>query len=163
MVVGDPGAGKSGALHDLVEILHGEQCDVIFFAVDHLDASSIYTLRNEIGLMHELEEVLKNWPGMEPGFLVIDALDAARSEASARTFRDLISKALKLEARWRVIASIRKFDLRYSQQLQQLFSGQPPTEFPEREFAKVRHLNIPLLGDEELSKSYRSHGILPSS
>lgn len=152
VVVGEPGAGKSGALHDLVEILHREKRDVIFFAVDRLEASSLGTLRNEIGLAHDLEEVLKNWPGMEPAFLVIDALDAARSEASAHTFRDLISKALKLEGRWRVIASIRKFDLRYSPQLQRLFSGQPPTEFCDQEFTSVRHLNIPLLGDEELEQ-----------
>jgi hypothetical protein len=151
IVVGEPGAGKSGALHDLVEILH-EKRDVIFFAVDRLEAISLPALRNEVGLTHNLDEILKHWPGKEPGFLIIDALDAARSEASACTFREMISMALKLQDRWKVIASIRKFDLRYSPQLHQFFPGQPPTEFFDKEFVNVRHLNVPLLSDDELEQ-----------
>ena len=75
VVVGEPGAGKSGALHDLIEILFEEGRDVIFFAVDKLDARSCPSLQKEIGLSRDLIEILKNWLGDGPGFLVVDALN----------------------------------------------------------------------------------------
>ena len=53
------------------------------------------------------------------------------------------------------MASIRKFDLRYSQELKQLFSGDSPTtleEFADPEFHSIRHLNVPRLSDEELAQ-----------
>ena len=59
---------------------------------------------------------------------------------------------MTLGGRWRVIASIRKFDLRYSQELQRLFHGQPPTEFNDPQFNGINHLNIPLLNDEEIGQ-----------
>ena len=153
VVIGDPGAGKSGALHDLVERLCGEGRDVVFFAVDRFEASSLGNLRDEIGLTHDLGDILGNWPGEEAGFLIIDALDAARSDASSKCFRDLISITLKASNRWHVIPSIRKFDLRYSPQLHQLFYGQPPSEFRDGQgFGNICHLNIPILEDSELAQ-----------
>ena len=153
VVIGDPGAGKSGALHNLVEQLCGERRDVIFFAVDRFEASSLGNLRNEIGLAHDLNDILENWPGEEVGFLIIDALDAARSDASSKCFRDLISMTLKAPNRWHIIPSIRKFDLRYSPQLHQLFSGQPPSEFRDSQgFGSICHLNVPILEDSELAQ-----------
>lgn len=79
VVVGEPGAGKSGALHDLVESL-AEDRDVVFFAVDRLEARSLGELQNELSLTHEIDEILRNWPGEGPAFLVTDALDAARND-----------------------------------------------------------------------------------
>ena len=157
VVIGEPGAGKSGALHDFVESINGEQQaerhDVVFLAVDRFEARSLGLLRDELGLKHELSEILENWPGKGPGFLVIDALDAARSDASARTFRELLSDVLQKQGRWQAVTSIRKFDLRYSVQLQRLFSGVPPTEFCDKsEFSQIRHINILRLSDEELSQ-----------
>jgi DNA replication protein DnaC len=152
VIVGEPGAGKSGALHDLVKELQSDQFDVVFIAVDRIEAQSLGTLRNEIGVSHEFIDVLKNWPGLKPAFLVIDALDAARSEPAIQTFRSLISAIIRLNSRWRIVTSIRKFDLRYNKQLQELFSGPPPTEFRDREFNKVCHINIPRLDDEELKQ-----------
>jgi hypothetical protein len=152
VVVGEPGAGKSGALYNLAGILQGEGCDVVFFAADRLEAGSLGIFRNEIGLAHELDDVLKNWPGAKPGFLIIDALDAARSEASAQTLRELIASALRNPNRWRVVASIRKYDLRHNSRLRLLFSGQPPTAYCSGEFASTRHVNVPLLTDDELTQ-----------
>lgn len=149
VVVGEPGAGKSGALHDLVAALLQEDRDVVFLAVDRLEARSLSTLRQELNLEHDLFEVLKNWQDEGPAFLVIDALDAARSEASAQTFYDLISLTLQLPERWRVIASIRKFDLRHHTRLQHLFEGRPPTEYSAAEFSSLNHFNVPLLSVEE--------------
>lgn len=149
VVVGDPGAGKSGVLYDLVDALTKENRDVVFLAVDRLEARSLGGLRLELGLEREFVEILKNWPGNEPALLVVDALDAARSEASAQTFYDLLAGVLRAPGRWRVVASIRKFDLRHNVKLHDLFAGEPPTEFQSREFYNLRHLNVRLLDVEE--------------
>lgn len=149
VIVGDPGAGKSGALHDLVNTLHQEKRDVVFLAVDRLEARSLSALGHELNLKHGLFEVLKNWQDERPAFLVIDALDAARSEASAQTFYDLISLAHQFPQRWRVVASIRRFDLRHHTGLKRLFEGRPPTEYSASEFYNLSHFNVPLLSTEE--------------
>jgi hypothetical protein len=150
VVVGTPGAGKSGAMYDIADTLLQQDRDVIFFAVDGLNASSLGNLRNELGLEHDLVTTIKNWPGGRPAFLIIDALDAARSESSAKTFYELISLTLGNSKRWRVITSIRQFDLRHNRKLRQLFSGRPPTGFAESEFYDVRHFSVPLLDQDEL-------------
>jgi hypothetical protein len=154
LVVGEPGAGKSGALHDLSAKLQSEGRDVVFLAVDRLEAQSLGALRHNLGLAHDLFDVLMNWHGSQSAFLIIDALDAARSDRSTKTLNDLISQVVKATSRWRVIASIRKFDLRYNEDVQYLFSGPPPSdEFREPvEFQRVRHVNIPKLTEHELSQ-----------
>jgi hypothetical protein len=106
LVVGEPGAGKSGVLYEFAQSFLERGQDVVFLAVDKLDATSSGTLRNEIGLEHDLVDVLNNWVSQQPGWLVIDALDAARS--GVQMFRDLIAKVRKTSDRWRVVASIRK-------------------------------------------------------
>jgi len=152
LVVGEPGAGKSGALHDFVEALHDAGRDYVFLAVDRLAAQSLGELREELGLEHELPEVLENWPGLQPAFLVIDALDAARADPAGKMVRDLIRQVVENGGRWRVVASIRKFDLRYGEEIQQLFAGNPATQFVDPEFHRVRHLKIPRLSEEELTQ-----------
>lgn len=152
LVVGEPGSGKSGAMHDVTVTLLNEGFDLVFFAIDRLEASSMGALRMEIDLQHNLDDILQNWSGIRPGFVIIDALDAARSADSAKTFRDLIANILASQGRWRVLASIRKFDLRYSPQLHRLFWGKPAGEYFDPEFTNVRHLNIPLLDDEEFQQ-----------
>lgn len=149
LVVGEPGAGKSGVLYEFAQSFLERGQDVVFLAVDKLDATSSGTLRNEIGLEHDLVDVLNNWVSQQPGWLVIDALDAARS--GVQMFRDLIAKVRKTSDRWRVVASIRKFDLRYGTELQRLFRGTPPTEFRDNEFVNVCHLNVPQLSNDELA------------
>lgn len=152
LVLGEPGAGKSGVLHDLVEELSSENRDCVFLAVDRIAASSLGGFRLEMGLDHDLIEVLDNWPGVQPGYIVIDALDAARGEAAQRMIQDIIRCIIEKNGRWRVVASIRKFDLRYGVEIKRLFSGQPPTDFQDDEFKSIRHLNVMPLSEEELSQ-----------
>lgn len=152
LVVGEPGAGKSGALHDLVQVLEGEGRDVVFLAVDRLAARSLGEIREELDLGRELIEILANWPGKEPAFVVIDALDAARADPAGTAVRDLIRMVIGGASRWSVVASIRKFDLRYSPELKHLFSGEPSQEFLDAEFMRIRHLNVPPLADAELAQ-----------
>ncbi len=81
---------------------------------------------------------------------MIDALDAARSDRSARVVRELIRRIISAENRWSVVASIRKFDLRYSHETADLFAGAPPSGFRDGEFSGVRHVNVDRLSDHEL-------------
>lgn len=152
LVVGEPGAGKSGTLHNFADALLQGGRDVVFLAVDRVAAESLGNLRHELGLAHDLVEVLANWPGQEPGFLVIDALDAARGSSTARALFDLIRLVRQAGGRWRVVASIRKFDLRYNDALQSFFVGEPSEAYRDTEFVSVRHINIPVLSDAEMAQ-----------
>lgn len=159
VVVGWPGAGKSGVFHDFVESRLDEGRDVVFIAVDQIGATSLGELRNEIGLEHDLIEVLQNWTGGQPGILVIDALDAARGDPASAALLNLIRAVATSGTQWHVVASIRKYDLRYSPSLRELFRGgfypalSPDLQDPE--FVALRHVNVPLFTDEELDEVRR--------
>jgi hypothetical protein len=154
IVVGQPGAGKSGGLHDLVHLLQQGGADVVCLATDRLEISSLFNLKAEIGLDHEITDVLKNWQGPKPGYVVIDAVDAARGDAAEQAVLSLIRTMVGVNTRWRVVASIRKFDLRYSTELQQLFRRSVDAgisaEFLDPEFPQVQHINIPCLRSDEI-------------
>jgi hypothetical protein len=155
VAVGDPGAGKSGVLHDVVQKwITDEGRDVVFIAVDRLDAKSLKSLRHELGLKHEIVEILQNWSGDKPAFLVIDALDAARSGDKEQTILDLLSRVHDLVPRWHIIASIRQFDLRHNTKLQSLFRGHPHPTFHSGEFSlrTTCHFNIPKLEPQEFDQ-----------
>ena len=152
LVLGVPGAGKSGALHDLANALIGANHDVVLFAVDQIEAASLGTLRSELNLSHEIAEVPNGWTGTGPAYLIIDALDAARTNRSIDTLLALINSVIAGNSRWRVVASVRKFDLRYNMRLRQLFRGQPSHAFFDAEFAQIHHVNVPELSEDELQQ-----------
>jgi hypothetical protein len=162
VVMGKPGEGKSGVLHDLVETLKQENRDFVFLAVDKLESQSLSALQRELHLDHDFLEVLRNWVGTEPGFLIIDALDAARDPATAQTFYDLLSLILNESTRWRVITSIRQYDLRHNTNLQSLFKGQPPSEFHSDEFPFLRHIEVTKLNTNEWQQIAHQSGELGS-
>jgi hypothetical protein len=159
VIVGWPGAGKSGVFHDFVESRLDEGRDVVFIAVDQIGAASVGELRNEIGLEYELIEVLQNWSGGQTGILVLDALDAARGDPACAALVNLIRAVVNSGTRWHVVASIRKYDLRYSPALRDLFRGgfdpASPPGLRDAEFANLRHVNVPLFTDEELDEVRR--------
>src|SRR5262249_34126736 len=67
-------------------------------------------------------------------------------------FRALIAEVLEI-GRWRVVASIRSFDLRLGDQFKTLFAGTPPsTRYVDSAFPKVRHIHVPRWSDEELAQ-----------
>jgi hypothetical protein len=144
LIVGEPGAGKSGVLSALARGLRERGNDVIEMAVDRYSVETLEGLKNELGLEHGLIDTLAAWDGVGPGWLVIDALDATRGGKGEGVFRSLIEQVLERGGRWRVIASIRSFDLRMGQQFRSLFKGTPPVEhLQEAGFASVRHICVP--------------------
>jgi hypothetical protein len=152
VVVGEPGAGKSISLHEATAALKRNGRDVVYLAADSLASESLGELRAELNLEHDLVDALANWPGAAPGILVIDALDASRSDGSSKTLRNLIGATFRTAKRWRVVASIREFDLRYSADLQRLFCGSSVDGFAHPQFRSVSHLLVPRLDEGELAQ-----------
>lgn len=150
LVVGDPGIGKSGVLYDFVEKLKEDSQDYIFLAVDKLESGSLGTLRKEIGLEHEFLQVLENWNGNRPAYLVIDSLDSARGDSGCGMIKDVLLFVEENCKHWHIVASIRKFDLRYDEDIKRIFRGSPSNQFSDPEFQKVSHLNITELSTDEL-------------
>lgn len=150
IITGDAGAGKSGVLYEFVSDLAMSEKDFVFLAVDKIEATSRTTLRGELEqLEHDFTQILNEWTGNEPAFLVIDALDASRDAEKYRFFNKLVEEIIVLGGRWRVIVSIRRFDLRYNQTLNKLFAGQPVEGYALQEFSRLCHINIPDLSGEE--------------
>ena len=154
LLVGDPGAGKSAVISAAAAQLRNEGKEVIELAVDRLPVETVEGLQLQLGLTHRLLDVLENWPGNEPAYLFVDALDATRGGRGEGLFRWLISEVLKLPGeRWRIVASIRSFDLRMGQQLAELFVGIPPdANYADKVFSAVKHVHIPIWENSELEE-----------
>jgi hypothetical protein len=152
LLVGEPGAGKSGVLNQIGTLLENTGSVVLRLSVEALPIQGLNGLREGIGLAHPIREVLANWPGLEPAFLLIDGLDASRDNDSEPAFRTLIEETIGLPGeRWKVLASIRSFDLQHGDKFRALFAGSPPcVEFATKEFKKVRHIHVTAWSDEEL-------------
>jgi hypothetical protein len=154
LLVGDPGTGKSAVISAAAGRLRNEGKEVIELAVDRLPVESAEGLQQQLGLSNSVLDVLNNWPGNEPAFLFIDALDATRGGRSERLFRWLIAEVLRMaRKRWRVIASIRSFDLRMGQQFAELFGGTPPDpKYSIQAFSQVKHIHVPTWDADELEQ-----------
>lgn len=153
LVIGEPGAGKTGVLVMFAEERSRRTAPLVFLSTDRLgNVATADQLRMELGLQHGLLEILENWPGTEPGVLLIDALDASRGGQSERVFANLIEDAIeRLSERWSVVASIRTFDLKNGVRFRGAVSGDPPSSrYSEPTLKNVRHFLIPNLTDREL-------------
>lgn len=153
LLLGEPGAGKSGALVSAARTLIERGHPVVVIAVDRHNVSSLDALSRDINISGTLTDILQSWTGQKTGVLFIDALDAARGGMSELAFQDLIRAVLKRVPGWRVIASIRIFDLKFGAVFRDLFVG-PPVDSAHRleEFNRVRHLHVERLTDAELNQ-----------
>lgn len=148
VIVGDPGCGKSGVLHELSARLAPVE-DTLVLTVEGLPDSA-GAARVEFGIHAEVLETLRGWTGSGRANLILDGLDAARGEGTtwlARLCGELNG------SRWRVIATIRRFDLRHNPGWQRIFRS--PVELPlagnvAPELAGIRHYLLEAFSDEEL-------------
>lgn len=154
LVIGEPGAGKTGVLVRYArELLVGE-VPTVFLSVDDLAATiDAPALWRALGIENDLVDVLGAWPGTSPAVLIIDALDASRGGASEAVFARLIESVVqRFGERWSVVASIRTFDLRHGKRLRTLMRGTPPDKkYAETGLESVRHFSIPKLVDAEMA------------
>lgn len=149
-ITGEPGAGKSvlAALVATNLIAAGE--DVVFLGAESL-AASLGTTRTELAMQHNLDTVLQGWDGASRGTLILDGVDATRGTSSVDWIPQL-SRALR-GTRWRVLATIRTFDLRYGPSWQEMFAGDPvDPDHADPSFPRVRHLLVGDLSESELDQ-----------
>lgn len=152
LLIGEPGAGKSAVINALARELrsHG---DVVELAVDRYIVQDLVGLKNELNLEYDLVKVLEAWDGPSDGWLVVDALDATRGGQAEGAFRTLIERVLALKGRWKVVASIRTFDLRMGVRFRELFAGHPANpDYRDAAFPTVRHLLVPPWSEEEFDQ-----------
>jgi hypothetical protein len=154
LLVGEPGAGKSGLTYRLAATLRADNRDVLFLPVDLLNVETFSGLQQELGISHDLGEVLSNWPGSKPGLLIVDALDAARKGETQTLLREVIAGLFQMSnSRWTVIASVRKYDLRQGTEWSRLFRGNPPIpNHVDPEFGYVSHVFVERLVDSEVAQ-----------
>ncbi len=140
LITGEPGCGKSGIVHPLVEALQKEGFPVVLLlAEDNLPS-----------LTHTLDEILANWPDGSRGFLVTDALDAVRDVEPQRAIRQLLRGVQEGQSGWTVIASVREFDLKHSGELRATFPGAGMMGYSSCDFASVAHFHLSRLSEAQL-------------
>jgi len=152
-VVGAPGSGKSGAIFRLASDLAAAGRDVVVLAADLLTATGRGGLREELDLKLDLVDALASWNGSESAFLILDALDAARGREALTVLLEVIERVARREGRWRVVASVRTFDLRHNPDLQAAIPAKQAARdepYVDPEFASVRHVLVGDLSDPEL-------------
>lgn len=155
LVVGEAGAGKSGILSNLAATLDSDGADVVLLAVDNLETSSLGRLEEDLGLPdgQTLDDTLAAWTGEGRGYLIVDALDAARAAAGARTLQRLVRRVRNSAIRWRIVASIRAFDLEKSEGTQTLFKGKLSHAATHPSFKGLRVAHVQCLSDQELQQA----------
>jgi hypothetical protein len=146
-VTGVPGSGKTVLLHTLADSARDTH-DLVVLRSDDLRSTKGAT-RAELGLAHDLSEVLAGWSGRRPGLVLIDGIDQARG-ADAPGWLPTLATALS-GTRWQIVATIRSFDLKHGQSWKDMFPGVPiDAGAADRDLARVRHLLVGDLTAEEL-------------
>ncbi|AHG48832.1 hypothetical protein RLEG12_07810 (plasmid) [Rhizobium leguminosarum bv. trifolii CB782] len=155
IVIGEPGAGKTGAVVALAQARRAAGETVVFLSVDRFPGVAIAAdLQSELQLARPLAEVLAAAPGAGRKLLIIDALDAARGGPAEAVFAQLIETMVAQDTSWTIAASIRTFDLRNGRRYRDAFPGSPPDpSFADSTLNNVRHFNVPRLSDPDLNRA----------
>jgi hypothetical protein len=152
LIVGSPGVGKSGVIAALADLDIG---DKLVLAVDAVPTDRALA-QVSWKLSADLAEVLRQWEGTIPATVYLDGLDAHRSGPSW-----LADLAVDLRGtRWRLVASIRRFELLHSRRWQDAFHGPAirRDQSPDAELLNVRHVVVPPFDDDELAEVRRKSG-----
>jgi hypothetical protein len=148
-LVGGAGTGKTAVALQAAHTLMQAGEDVLFMTGDAL-AATAEAARAELGIDADLGDVLLAWRGKGPATLIIDGLDITRLSEPSRWLLDLVRDLAG--SRWRVLATVRSYSLRYGPRWQEAFRGNPID--PSRQdpaLARVRHLLVGDLTDDELA------------
>lgn len=154
LVVGEPGAGKTGALVSAATTILSRGGTAIFLSVDRFPGiANPADLASELGLQRPLLEVLSAFPGLGPKVLLVDALDAARGGPAEAVFAALIESARADLDDWTVVASIRTFDLRNGRRYREAFRGTPvDPDYADPALSAVMHFVVPRLSEQDLAE-----------
>jgi len=152
LLTGEPGVGKSGFLFTLVKSLLVQGIPTVLVLAE--DAAEGPSLAEGClpGTDQKLDAILSNWSTAHPGILVIDALDAVRDSTKLKYFRQLIRTIQAGGSGWRILASVRQFDLKYSRELREIFRGDGVEGFSSKDFFGVSHFHLERLTEEDVDK-----------
>ncbi len=142
LITGEPGCGKSGLIHPLAESLQAEGLPVVLLLAEEVFGRDWKGAANFPGLTHALDDVLAHWPDGARGFLVTDALDAVRDIETQKMLRRLLRDVQEGDSGWRVIASVREFDLKHGRELREAFPGDGVAGHTLNDFAGVAHFYL---------------------
>ena len=162
IVIGDPGSGKTWLLNELETILYEKQIPVLLLGVNEIVANSIKDIGKHIGIKGDLFVTLNQASKGKRSILIIDALDAARSEAKQNIYRQFINLIHNKCKDWSIVASIRTYDAKHSLDLLNLFprsTTDVPLEFRTPEL-QYRHFYIPLLSEAEIHEGLKQISLL---
>jgi len=147
-ITGLPGSGKSALLHSIATS-RMDTCDVVYLTWVQLQSTAGAT-RVELNLTHDLSTVLRGWTGSRPGLLLLDGIDQTRGTDPSGWLPQLV-KHLD-GTRWRIIATIRAFDLRHSFAWREMFAGSPDVpEHADAELSDVAHVCVGDFSDGEIA------------
>jgi hypothetical protein len=151
LLTGEPGCGKSGLVHDTANELRKNGTPTVLLLAEEI-ASSVSGSGDFLGLDHSLVEVLENWPAASGGILLTDALDSVREPAAQREIRALLRDVRMANCNWKVIASVREFDLKHSRELRGVFPGTGVVDHESSDFSGVSHFHLRGLTDDQLDE-----------
>jgi hypothetical protein len=157
VVIGAPGSGKTYLLERFVDERQRDPSAYCFFVpVDRLPEVSDTSLAQELRIDRDLFDVLEeeaSAEGIARAYFVVDALDAARSDRGRTEVVQLLRRARgRLSEQWSVIVSVRTYDARRSEDLEELF-GAPSQDVPpdfRLDGVVCRHFYVPPLTDAEI-------------
>ena len=150
VLIGEPGAGKSALARVTAKRLREAGEDVVLLTADSL-AGTMGETRIELALHNNLDTILSGWDGNTRATLIIDGIDRTRGAGSVDWLPPLVTGLGT--SRWRVIATIRTFDLRYGELWKEALRGEPiDSQHLDAEFPGVRHLVVGDLTDGELEQ-----------
>ncbi|GHH42186.1 hypothetical protein GCM10017774_38080 [Lentzea cavernae] len=143
VITGEPGSGKSGALHGIAEHLRRQDEDVVLLTAETLGEAP-GPVRGDVTLTRPALELLNGWQSEGRGTLLIDGLDASR-QGSLTWLANLVGDLNG--SRWRTIATMRRFDLRYATVWRNAFAGVPISARRARRDPELRDVRHIVLGD----------------
>jgi hypothetical protein len=119
VITGSPGVGKTWIIAQLIRRCKSESRPCLPLIAEDFDIRSVDELTSALGFSTDVVSFLGSL-GNNP-ILLIDGLDALRTDMSQRAFRELIGRVADQLPQCSIVASIRSFDLQQSELLQQLF------------------------------------------